>query len=87
MSNVKKKTVKVHLFDVIAAMVYIGHVVTPFDIAEHIRDKYWADVDEEVLTDAVRETLESEIGGDTSQYGVRERNGAYWLKYSVNTIN
>ena len=86
-NNVKKKTVKVHLYDILAALIYFGHKVTPQDIAEHLRGDLWSDVEVDVIEDAVRVTLETELEDSEDHYGLRENNGAYWLNYRINEFN
>ncbi|CAM0027417.1 hypothetical protein VPHD148_0131 [Vibrio phage D148] len=89
MSSVKKRTFKIHIFDLIAAMVFIGKKVTPEDLANHFYNENWADADKYEVLDAVKVALDREMGlqkGKRSEdhYGFRENNGAYWLDYRIN---
>lgn len=88
MSNVQKRTFKIHIFDLLAAMIFIGKKVTPEDITDHLYRENWASEDKYMILDAVNFALDREMKAQEGarpedHYGFRERNGVYWLDYSI----
>lgn len=90
MGNVKKRVFKIHLFDLIAAMVFLGKKVTPEDIANHFYQENWGDADKYELLEAVNTTLKREMKKQEGKrpedhYGIRKspESELYWLAYSI----
>lgn len=90
MSNVKKRTFKIHLFDLIAAMVFIGKKVTPEDIANYLYNENWADADKYEILEAVQAAFDREMKKQEGKrgedhYGLRKMDGGklYWLDYNI----
>lgn len=85
-----KRTFKIHLFDLIAAMVFLGKKVTPEDITNHLYSENWADCDKYEILDAVNAALDREMEAQTGKrpedhYGIRMSSEypLYWLDYSI----
>lgn len=92
MSNVKKRTFKIHIFDLIAAMVFIGKKVTPEDVANHFYQENWGDADKYELLEAVNATFDREMKKQEGKraedhYGIRKSDTSdlYWLDYKISS--
>lgn len=88
MSNVKRRTFKIHIFDLVAAMVFLGKKVTPEDITNHFYNENWGSDDKYEILEAVKVALSREIKKQEGKrpedhYGIRENNGVYWLDYKI----
>lgn len=81
---IKKTTVKIHVYDLIAAMVALGKKVKPADIANYVYNDKWSDIDKYDILRAVEAALAKEVkDGNTNPYGVQQDKGLFWLKYKV----
>ena len=85
-----KRTFKIHLFDLIAAMVFLSKKVTPEDLTNHLYSENWADCDKYEILDAVNASLDREMKKQTGKrpedhYGLRksENGRLYWLSYNI----
>ena len=89
MGDVKKRSFKIHIFDLIAAMVFLGTKVRPEDITDHLYRENWSSEDKYQILDAVKAAFDREMAAQSGKrpedhYGIRERNGLYWLDYNIN---
>ena len=85
-----KKTFKIHLFDLLAAMLFLGKKVTPEDIANHLYDTCWASEDKYDILSAVNKAFDREMANQDGKrpedhYGLRKHPTLelYWLSYNV----
>ena len=89
MSEFKKRRIfKIHAYDLLEALVYLGRKVTPEDITNHMYTEKWASEDKYDILKAVKSSLDIEMGlqdgpRGEDHYGLRERNGVYWLNYHI----
>lgn len=88
----KRRTLKLHIFDLIAAMVFLGKKVTPEDISNHLYTTSWGDEDKYDILKVVKSSLEEELKKQTGKrpedhYGLRKSHTSdlYWLDYNVNS--
>ena len=88
-----KRTFKIHIFDLIAAMVFLGKKVTPEDVAEYFYQENWGDADKWELRDAVKVAFEREMKKQTGSrpedhYGIRKHPelDVYWLNYKISEV-
>ena len=86
----KKNKFKIHLFDLIAAIVFLGKKVTPEDLTNHLYSENWADCDKYDILAAVNEALDREMDKQSGKrpedhYGLRkaEAGRLYWLSYNI----
>ncbi len=82
-----KRKLKIHIFDLVAAMVFLGKKVTPEDIANHLHSTCWGDVDKYDILPVVVEALKAELDKrPEDHYGLRKSETChlYWLSYSIN---
>lgn len=87
----KRRVLKLHIFDLIAAMVFLGKKVTPEDIANHLYNTSWGDEDKYDILKVVKDSLDAEMKKQEGKrpedhYGIRKSDTSllYWLSYSVN---
>lgn len=92
MSDIRKRTFKIHLFDLIAAMVFLGNKVSPEDITNHFYQENWADADKYEILEAVKAAFSREMKVQEGKraedhYGIRKSEGLdlYWLNYNVSS--
>ncbi len=85
-----KRTFKIHIFDLIAAMIFLGKKVTPEDITNHLHREVWGDADKYELLGAVQNALTTEISRQVGKkpedhYGIRKAKDLdlYWLDYKI----
>lgn len=85
-----KRTFKIHIFDLIAAMIFLGKKVTPEDITNHLYSTCWADADKYDILEAVESAFDREMKKQEGKkpedhYGIRKHADGklYWLSYSV----
>lgn len=90
MGSVKKRTFKIHIFDLIAAMVFLGKKVTPEDVANYFYQENWGDADKFELLEAVRTAFDREMDKQKGKrpedhYGIRKSDSGalYWLDYRI----
>lgn len=90
MSNVTKRTFRIHLFDLLAAMVFLGKKVTPEDLTNHLYSEKWADADKYEILTAVNTALDREMKVQEGKhgedhYGLRKHPDGrlYWLSYNI----
>ncbi len=82
------KTFRVSKFDLIAAMVFLGKKVKADEIADHMYNANWSDVDKYDISAAVKKALTEDLEmRPEDHYGIRESNGFYWLAYRVDSLN
>ena len=85
-----KRTFKIHLFDLLAAMIFLDKKVTPEDVTNHLYSEQWASEDKYDILDAVkaafdREMKKQEGNRPENQYGLTKSDHVllYWLSYKV----
>ena len=88
MAGLKRRVFTIHLFDLIAAMVFMDKKVTPEDITHHLYSENWADADKYEILEAVKAAFKREMAKveeGVNPYGLRKSPGGelYWLSYSV----
>lgn len=90
MSNIKKRTFKIHVSELVSAMVFLGGKVTSSDVANHFYQENWGDADKFELLEAVQATFAREMKTQSGKkpedhYGIRKAEGLdlYWLNYKV----
>lgn len=88
-----RRKLKLHIFDLIASMVFLGKKVTPEDIANHLHSTAWGDEDKYDILKVVNESLEAEMKKQDGKrpedhYGLRKSSngGLYWLNYNINPM-
>lgn len=82
------KVYRIHLFDLLACLLFLGCKATPEDITNHLYSEQWADADKYDILAAVNTALDREMKIKESgedHYGLRksEHGALYWLNYSV----
>ena len=84
------RTFKIHLFDLLAAMLFIGRKVTAEDITHHLYSEQWADADKYEILEAVKTALDREMSKQEGRhredhYGLRKSDSGimYWIDYRV----
>lgn len=89
-----KTTFKIHLFDLLAAFIFLGGKVTPEDITHHLYSTCWADADKYDILTAVKAALAREMGKQEGKrpedhYGLRKSKDheLYWLSYKVEDLS
>lgn len=88
MSKFKLRTFKIHLFDLLACMLFLGKKVTPEDITHHLYSEQWADADKYEILEAVKTSLDKEMAKQEGKnredhYGLRNEGVFYWIDYRV----
>lgn len=82
----QKRTFKINIYDLIAAMVFLGRKVTPEDITNYLYNDEWSDIDKYDILRAVNKALDDEMAKlPEDHYGLRksENGRLYWLNYKV----
>lgn len=85
-----KRTIKISTFDIVAALVFLGHQVTPEEITQHLHISYLGDIDKYEILKAVKVRLAEEMKVQTGprpedHYGIRKHPSGelYWLNYNA----
>ena len=90
MSNANRRVFKIHLFDLLATMLFLGRKVTAEDITHHLYSEQWADADKYDILGAVNDALDREMKKQEGKqredhYGLRKSDSGilYWIDYHV----
>lgn len=85
-----KHTFKIHIFDLLAAMIFIGKKVTPEDITNHLYTEQWSSENKYDILDAVQSSFDREMAIQEGKrpedhYGIRKHPSLnlYWLDYKI----
>lgn len=79
----KHVNVTIHIYDLVAALVFLGKKVKAADIANHIYHDRWSDIDKYDILRGVQKALDKEMAADGDHYGLRVEGGLYWLNYEI----